>query len=108
MAHPAEVGHSRNRLQLLVLILALIASLSGLNAFSQQPPAEHEHSGHEGMTMPMDESVDPAVQARLQAKILADKKESEFNHHLAGALVAVAGSDVKFAKTEPYSARPGH
>src|SRR5215471_16652635 len=96
MAHPAEVGHSRNRLQLLVLILALIASLSGLNAFSQQPPAEHEHSGHEGMTMPMDESVDPAVQARLQAKILADKKESEFNHHLAGVLVAIAGIFILF------------
>jgi hypothetical protein len=39
----------------------------------------------------MDEPVDPAAEARLQAKILADKKESEFNHHLAGVLVAVAG-----------------
>ena len=35
----------------------------------------------------MDDNPDPA----RQAKLLADKKESEFNHHLAGILVALAG-----------------
>jgi len=49
----------------------------------------HDHSGHEGMNM-APEPTDPAVLARLQAKHLADKKESEFNHHLAGALVILA------------------
>ena len=91
MAQRAEVGHRRNTLQIIVLVSILSASFFGLGAFGQQPPAQHEHSGHEGMAMPMDESMDPAAQARLQAKTLADKKESEFNHHLAGMLVAVAG-----------------
>jgi len=39
------------------------------------------------MSMPMDEAPDPAA----QAKLLADKKESEFNHHLAGVCVLLAG-----------------
>lgn len=76
----------------------LFISLSTIPAWSfvpkgvsAQQPAQHEHAGHEGMQMPMDEPQDPAAQARLQAKILADKKESEFNHHLAGLFVVIAG-----------------
>src|SRR5262249_34959372 len=42
---------------------------------------------HDGMSMPMDKPLDPAA----QAKLLADKKESEFNHHLAGFFVVLAG-----------------
>jgi len=42
---------------------------------------------HAAMSMPMDNSVDAAT----QAKVLADKRESEFNHHLAGFLVVIAG-----------------
>src|SRR5262247_2447154 len=91
MAQRAGIGHRRNTVQIIFLVSVLSGSFFGLGALSQQPPAQHEHSGHEGMAMPMDESMDPAAQARLQAKILADKKESEFNHHLAGVLVAVAG-----------------
>jgi len=91
-----EVGCRRNRLQIIILVSVLAGSFFGLRAFGQQPPAHHEHSGHEGMAMPMDETMDPAAQAKLQAKILADKKESEFNHHLAGVLVAVAGIFILF------------
>jgi len=36
------------------------------------------------------EPTDPALLAKIQAKNLADKRESEFNHHLAGALVILA------------------
>ncbi len=39
------------------------------------------------MSMPMDDTNDPI----RQAKLLADKKESEFNHHLAGIFVVLAG-----------------
>lgn len=49
-------------------------------------PGEHPmHEGHEGMSMnsPMD-SV-------MRAQLLADKRESEFNHHCAGFFVAMAG-----------------
>ena len=42
---------------------------------------------HDGMSMPMDRTVDSATQAALEAW----KRESEFNHHLAGLLVLVAG-----------------
>jgi putative copper resistance protein D len=47
----------------------------------------HDMSGmHDGMSMPMDNSAD-----ETPAKLLADKRESEFNHHLAGLLVLAAG-----------------
>ena len=42
---------------------------------------------HEGMSMPMDSHIDVVSQAEL----LAYKRESEFNHHLAGLLVLIAG-----------------
>jgi len=58
---------------------------------SQQQPMDMDHQGHEGMSMPMDQPADAAAQARLEAKLLADKRESEFNHHLAGFFVIVAG-----------------
>ena len=45
------------------------------------------HGMHDGMSMPMDRPVDAATQAALQAW----KRESEFNHHLAGFLVLLAG-----------------
>jgi copper resistance protein D len=45
------------------------------------------HGMHDGMSMPMDSPIDTATQAAL----LAWKRESEFNHHLAGLLVLVAG-----------------
>ena len=49
--------------------------------------SSHDMSGmHDGMSMPMDNSAD-----ETPAKLLADKRESEFNHHLAGLLVLAAG-----------------
>src|SRR5690349_9541508 len=49
--------------------------------------AMHGHGMHEGMSMPTDSSVDAAT----QAAVLAWKRESESNHHLAGFLVLAAG-----------------
>jgi putative copper resistance protein D len=65
----------------LAILLFLFASLPPGNTSHQ------EHHEHEGMSMPMAETVTLVT----QAKLLADKKESEFNHHLAGFLVALAG-----------------
>lgn len=70
-----------------VLLFALL-SFPALVSRAQQPD-HSEHAGHEGMNMPT-EPTDPALLAKIQAKNLADKKESEFNHHLAGALVILA------------------
>ena len=56
-----------------------------------QPPAAEDPSmhaaHHHDMSMP-DDATNPAV----QAKLLADKKESEFNHHLAGFFVALGAA----------------
>ena len=54
------------------------------------------------MAMPMNGPMDEAAHAKMEAKTLADKKESEFNHHLAGFFVAVAGVFVLF---EPQLAK---
>ncbi len=43
------------------------------------------HEGHEGMAM------DSSAPEPSPAKLLADKRESEFNHHLAGFFVVLAG-----------------
>jgi hypothetical protein len=67
------------------LLLALITvSVAALPVLSQTP-AEHPHHDHAGMAM--DEPITPAQ----QAKLLADKRESEFNHHLAGFFLVLAG-----------------
>jgi len=75
---------------------ALCLSLFAARVRAQEEPMHHDHAGHDGMSMPMDQPSDPAEQARVQAKILADKKESEFNHHFAGFLVMLAGVFILF------------
>jgi len=45
------------------------------------------HSMHADMSMTTDSAMDAATQAKLRS----DKRESEFNHHLAGLLVLAAG-----------------
>src|ERR1700757_4382118 len=57
--------------------------------FLRPPPQESLHAAHhehELMSMPMAE-LTPA----RQAKLLADKSEREFNHHLAGFFLVLAG-----------------
>ena len=74
------------RASLLILPLILVVSIPSFQpaAFAQ----EHSMADmHAGMSMPMDDSAD----AGRQAKLLADKRESEFNHHLAGFFVLLAG-----------------
>jgi len=73
---------------LLLLVWALLLFVPHLAAQS-----EHEsHQHHDGMVM-SDEPLDTAA----QAKLLADKNESEFNHHLAGFFVALGGLFILFS-----------
>ena len=65
-----------------VIISFLLAPQLVLRA--EENPA---HGMHDGMSMPMGSTVDSATQAALEAW----KRESEFNHHLAGFLVLLAG-----------------
>jgi putative copper resistance protein D len=53
---------------------------------AQEPPTHEGHRAHQAMSMPPDAE---AMTLEAQAKLLADKKESEFNHHLAGFFVAL-------------------
>jgi hypothetical protein len=53
-------------------------------AKSEQPSSNEGHFAHEGIAMDTQ-----AITSDSQAKRLADKKESEFNHHLAGLFVAL-------------------
>lgn len=75
------------------LLLAWFAASAPIAA--QQSSAPADHTGHEGMNM-SDMPADPVAAAKLQAKVLADKKESEFNHHLAGFFVMLAGLIILF------------
>jgi len=67
-----------------ILCLATLLFLFAPQRPQDAPPNQHEH---EHMSMPMVQEMNPAS----QAKLLADRDESEFNHHLAGFFVALAG-----------------
>jgi len=62
------------------VVMALFLAIAPLRA---QDHSAHE--GHEGMAM------DSSAPEPSPAKLLADKRESEFNHHLAGFFVVLAG-----------------
>jgi len=76
--------------------LSMAAALwAALRVLSISPVSAEDHStdssqdGHKGMSMVTDEQTQ--MDAPERAKLLTDKKESEFNHHLAGFYVILAG-----------------
>ncbi|HTT19534.1 MAG TPA: hypothetical protein VMG82_11335 [Candidatus Sulfotelmatobacter sp.] len=76
----------------------LLVALSAAQQTSPYDQSTHpDHAEHEGMAMPMDEPAQ--MDAAQQAKLLADKKESEFNHHLAGIFVILAGIFILAGRT---------
>src|SRR6266478_1608859 len=71
------------------ILLAAMLALSVLQAAPHAPSASSPHAGHEGMDMSA--PMDGQMQSTMHQAILAqNKKESEFNHHLAGFLVILA------------------
>jgi len=71
----------------------LFVLVAAAQAQGQIESAHQAHQGHGGMSMPQSEGpITPA----MRAKLLADKNESEFNHHLAGFLVALPGLLILF------------
>src|SRR5229473_5509764 len=80
-------GRSAMACAFLVALLALTVP----HASSHGDSANAVHGGHEGMDT--SESMHDQTQSDLvkQATLARDKKESEFNHHLAGSLVVLAG-----------------
>jgi copper resistance protein D len=72
------------------------------SARPQNPPADHSHDDMDMKDMPM-EGMDHSHHPKATPEeLLAWKKESEFNHHLAGLLVLLAGV---FILAEPALAR---
>src|SRR6266403_6013254 len=71
-------------------LLAAVLALSAAQASPHAPSPNSGHAGHEGMDMSV--PTDSQTQSAMQHAILVqNKKESEFNHHLAGFLVILAG-----------------
>lgn len=67
-----------------IIVSIALMVLAAAAAAAQQPSLHEGHLSHEGMVMNAQ-----AITPDSQAKLLADKKESEFNHHLAGFFVAL-------------------
>jgi len=93
---------SRPRYVIATAIFALLFVSSAQQAWTQDHSMHHDQSGHEGMSMAMNEPAQ--MDAAQQRKLQADKKESEFNHHLAGFFVILAGLFV-FAKDTLFPRR---
>src|SRR6266403_4665737 len=71
-------------------LLAAVLALSAAQASRHATSPNEAHAGQEGMDMSV--PTDSQTQSAMQHAILVqNKKESEFNHHLAGFLVILAG-----------------
>ena len=81
------LAHSHHAVSAAVFAVLLVSSAP--KTLAEDQPMHADAAGHEGMSMSMDEPAQ--MDASQQSKLLADKKESEFNHHLAGFFVILAG-----------------
>jgi len=85
----------QSRFPAAIAVFALLLFSNVQQVLAQDHALHSSDGGHEGMSMAMDEPA--RLDAAQQSKLLADKKESEFNHHLAGFFVILAGLFI-FAK----------
>jgi len=67
-----------------ILVVVMLMFAAALAAKAEQPSPHEGHGAHHGMAMD-----GQAITPDSQAKVLADRKGSEFNHHLAGFFVAL-------------------
>lgn len=86
------------QVSLAVILLSIVPWFwtTGIAAGQDAQPMHHLHDANQSMEMAANEPVDAAAQAKLQAKLLADKNESERNHHIAGFFLVMAGFFVLF------------
>ena len=82
-----ELGQ-HSRLMVFLALVVLLVSFSSPLVLAQQQQSSPPMEDMPGMDMQHGTMEETPAQ---QAKRLADKRESEFNHHLAGFLVVVAG-----------------
>jgi hypothetical protein len=82
----------RAHVSLVVILFSIVMwPFAATTVAGQEQPTHHNHGGNQGMAMPTDGPMDETAHAKMEAKTLADKEESEFNHHLAGFFLALAG-----------------
>jgi copper resistance protein D len=80
----------RTKSRLAIEVLTSVLLVCVLSGTATAPASAHQgHTGHGGTSTSAD---DRSISPEMRAKQLADRKESEFNHHLAGLLVALAGA----------------
>src|SRR5713226_6847662 len=93
------LASARFKLPIIGALLAALLILGFSRLSAQDHSAKPDPSGHDGLSMPMDDHMQmdhsqmdhSQMDAAEQRKLLADKRESEFNHHLAGLFVILAG-----------------
>lgn len=85
---PKMANHSY--LAIAGVFLAALLAWSVPLASAQVPSGDSVDAGHEGMDMSMPMPGETQNDPARQTALLKDKKESEFNHHLAGFLVILA------------------
>lgn len=73
------------------VFVTVMVVLGARQVSSRTGSPESVHSGHAGMDMSMPMHDANPNHELQQAILLQDKKESEFNHHLAGFFVILAG-----------------
>jgi copper resistance protein D len=76
----------------IALLGILLLAMHPAVARAQDQPMDHSHMDMSHMDVAMNQAADPAT----LAKMAADKRESEFNHHLAGFFVVLAGIFILF------------
>jgi copper resistance protein D len=80
---------AHSRLSVAAAVFAVLLVSNAQHASARDHSMHSGHTGHELMPMAMDEQTQ--MDAEHRSKILADKKESELNHHLAGFFIILAG-----------------
>ncbi len=88
------------RICITVSILAIPILWNATQAPAQDHSMHSDFTGHNVMAMTMDEEAQ--MDASHQNKVLADKKESESNHHLAGFFLILAGIFILAEGTLPH------
>nr|UXE45400.1 hypothetical protein Hi04_10k_c4773_00015 [uncultured bacterium] len=84
----------------MIFCVAMLICAAAAVTKAQHPLPHEGHVGHSSMSMPLDAE---ATTPESQAKIQADKVESEFNHHLAGLFVVLGAVVMLFQ--EPLTTR---
>lgn len=84
-------GNTIGRFAATAVLVVMLPAFGARQSSARADTPNSVHSGHEGMDMSMPMPDSAPNDERQQAILLQSKKESEFNHHLAGFFVILAG-----------------